>query len=166
MKFLLIHIGRYKVIFFGTCQTGTLKAESMWPFNPVTKAKMVLKNLKKIGFMEALDQMENTPEIVAVEGVGEVVVVPEVTSLEMLEVKIPEVGARERGDVYAVAAVERGEEEVEVPEVEASSKTMEHGSVKPVQDASPAVPKAFKTPSRLESLLCCSSFNIYVQACK
>ena len=40
-------------------------------------------------------------------------------------------------------------------------------SVKPTQDASPAVPKAFKTPSRLESLLlCCSNFNIFVQACK
>ena len=104
----------------------------MWPYNPVTKAKFVLKNQKKMGFMEALDQMENTPEIVAMEGVGEEVVVPEVASLERLEkeVEVPEVSVREAGDVSAVTAVERGEEELEVPEVEASSKTMELAQTK------------------------------------
>ena len=69
-KYLLIPSGRYKVIFFGTFETGTLKADSMWPYNPVTKAKFVSRNLQKLGFREAMAQIENTPEIIALEGVG------------------------------------------------------------------------------------------------
>ena len=67
---MLIPSGRYKVIFFGTFETGTLKADSMWPYNPVTKAKFVSRNLQNLGFREAMAQIENTPEIIALEGVG------------------------------------------------------------------------------------------------
>jgi len=65
---------RYKVYFYGTYETGTLKAEDMWPYNPDTKAKFAQKNMKKKGYTEGIDQIENTPEIAAVEGEEEVVV--------------------------------------------------------------------------------------------
>ena len=65
---MLDNIGRYKVIFFGTFERGSLKADSMWPYNPVNKAKFGLKNLPKMGYMEAINQIEQTPEIVALEG--------------------------------------------------------------------------------------------------
>ena len=47
-----------------------MAAESVWPYNPVTKIKFALKNLPKMGYKEAIDQNENIPEIVAVEGGG------------------------------------------------------------------------------------------------
>ena len=46
----------------------------MWPYNPDTKAKFAQKNMKKKGYTEGIDQIENTPEIAAVEGEEEVVV--------------------------------------------------------------------------------------------
>ena len=67
-------LDRYKVYFYGTYETGTLKAEDMWPYNPETKAKFAQKNMKKKGYTEGIDQIENTPEIAAVEGEEEVVV--------------------------------------------------------------------------------------------
>ena len=39
----------------------------MWPYNPETKAKFAQKNMKKKGYTEGIDQIENTPEIAAVE---------------------------------------------------------------------------------------------------
>ena len=71
---LSITLCRYKVYFYGTYETGTLKAEDMWPYNPETKAKFAQKNMKKKGYTEGIDQIENTPEIAAVEGEEEVVV--------------------------------------------------------------------------------------------
>ena len=46
----------------------------MWPYNPETKAKFAQKNMKKKGYTEGIDQIENTPEIAAVEGEEEVAV--------------------------------------------------------------------------------------------
>ena len=46
----------------------------MWPYNPDTKAKFAQKNMKKKGYTEGIDQIENTPEIAAVEGEEEVAV--------------------------------------------------------------------------------------------
>ena len=40
----------------------------MWPFNPEAKEKFAPKNIKKKAYMEGLHQIENTPEIAAVEG--------------------------------------------------------------------------------------------------
>ena len=46
----------------------------MWPYNPDTKAKFAQKNKNRKGYTEGIDQIENTPEIAAVEGEGEGVV--------------------------------------------------------------------------------------------
>ena len=104
MNYLLIHIGRYKVIFFGTHQTGTLKAERMAPYNPVTKAKFVSRNLQKLGFREAMAQIENTPEIIALEGVG------------VLEAVAKE-GGGDGEEVPEAVTVEREEKEVKGPDI-------------------------------------------------
>jgi len=59
---------RYKIYFYGTYETGTLKVEDIWPYNEEYKAKFALKNMKRKGYTEGIDQIENTPEIAAVEG--------------------------------------------------------------------------------------------------
>merc|ERR1719234_1870254 len=59
----------------------------MWPYNPETKAKFAQKNMKKKGYTEGIDQIENTPEIAAVEGEEEVVVkkVEKLAAVEKVE---------------------------------------------------------------------------------
>jgi len=59
---------RYKVYFYGTYETATLRSEDIWPYNPETKEKFAPKNMKRKGYPEGIDQIENTPEIAPVEG--------------------------------------------------------------------------------------------------
>ena len=59
---------RYKVYFYGTYETATLRSEDIWPYNPDTKEKFATKNMKRKGYSEGIDQIENTPEIAPVEG--------------------------------------------------------------------------------------------------
>ena len=59
---------RYKVYFYGTYETATLRSEDIWPYNPETKEKFASKNMKRKGYPEGIDQIENTPEIAPVEG--------------------------------------------------------------------------------------------------
>jgi len=59
---------RYKVYFYGTYETATLRSEDIWPYNPETKEKFAAKNMKRKGYPEGIDQIENTPEIAPVEG--------------------------------------------------------------------------------------------------
>merc|ERR1712098_402961 len=59
---------RYKVYFYGTYETATLRSEDIWPYNPETKEKFATKNMKRKGYPEGIDQIENTPEIAPVEG--------------------------------------------------------------------------------------------------
>ena len=59
---------RYKVYFYGTYETATLRSEDIWPFNQETKEKFASKNMKRKGYAEGIDQIENTPEIAPVEG--------------------------------------------------------------------------------------------------
>ena len=59
---------RYKIYFYGTYETATLRSEDIWPYNPETKEKFAPKNMKKKGYPEGIDQIENTPEIAPVEG--------------------------------------------------------------------------------------------------
>ena len=59
---------RYKVYFYGTYETATLRSEDIWPYNPDTKEKFATKNMKRKGYSEGIDQIENTPEIAMVEG--------------------------------------------------------------------------------------------------
>jgi len=59
---------RYKIYFYGTYEIATVKGEDIWPYNQETKAKFAPKNIKRKGYSEGLDQIENTPEIAPVEG--------------------------------------------------------------------------------------------------
>ena len=59
---------RYKIYFYGTYEIATLKSEDIWLYNPETKEKFAPKNMKRKGYTEGIDQIENTPEIAPVEG--------------------------------------------------------------------------------------------------
>jgi len=61
---------RYKVFFYGTFETATLKKEDIWPYNQEYEDKFAPKNLKRKGYTDGLDQIKNTPEIAPVEGEG------------------------------------------------------------------------------------------------
>ena len=52
---------RYKVYFYGTYQTVIVKKEDMWVFDESTKAKFGKEKSK--GFSEAIDEIENRPEV-------------------------------------------------------------------------------------------------------
>merc|ERR1719219_490677 len=52
---------RYKVYFYGTYETAVVKREEMWRFNEQTKEKFGKQ--KRKGFAEAIDEIENRPEV-------------------------------------------------------------------------------------------------------
>jgi len=52
---------RYKVYFYGTYETAVVKREEMWFFNEKTKEKFGKQ--KRKGFAEAIDEIENRPEV-------------------------------------------------------------------------------------------------------
>lgn len=52
---------RYKVYFYGTYETAVVKREEMWLFNEKTKEKFGKQ--KRKGFAEAVDEIENRPEV-------------------------------------------------------------------------------------------------------
>jgi len=52
---------RYKVYFYGTYETAIVKKEDMWFFDDSTKAKFGKQ--KRKGFSEAIDEIENRPEV-------------------------------------------------------------------------------------------------------
>ena len=62
------------MFFYGTHEIANIKNEDIWIFSPDNKAKFAPKNMKRKGYPEGLDQIENTPEIAAVDddaGLGE-----------------------------------------------------------------------------------------------
>ena len=52
---------QYKVYFYGTYKTFIVKKENMWGFDESTKAKFGKQ--KRKGFSEAIDEIENRPEV-------------------------------------------------------------------------------------------------------
>jgi hypothetical protein len=52
---------RYKVYFYGTYETAIVKKEDMWVFDDSTKTKFGKQ--KRKGFSEAIDEIENRPEV-------------------------------------------------------------------------------------------------------
>ena len=52
---------RYKVYFYGTYQTFIVKKGAMWVFDESSKAKFGKQ--KRKGFSEAMDEIENRPEV-------------------------------------------------------------------------------------------------------
>ena len=52
---------RYKVYFYGTYETAIVKKEDMWFFDDSTKAKFGKQ--KRKGFSEAIEEIENRPEV-------------------------------------------------------------------------------------------------------
>jgi len=103
---------RYKVYFYGTYETGSLKAEDMWPYNQETKAKFAQKNMKKKGYTEGIDQIENTPEIAAVEEDVSLPVTPQVAK------KVVEKAVVEKVETPMVKAEETPMVKVETPIME------------------------------------------------
>ena len=75
----------------------------MWPYNPDTKAKFAQKNMKKKGYTEGIDQIENTPEIAAVEGEEEVVVkkVEKAVVEKVEKVETPKANKRKAAEMEA-----------------------------------------------------------------
>jgi len=55
--------GKHGVFFYGTYETATVKKSEIWPYNEDNKAKFGPPNLKRKGYSEGLEQIENTPEI-------------------------------------------------------------------------------------------------------
>ena len=101
--------GRYKVYFYGTYETGSLKAEDMWPYNQETKAKFAQKNMKKKGYTEGIDQIENTPEIAAVEEDVPLPVTPQVAKkvvekAVVEKVETPKTGKRKAAEMETTPA--------------------------------------------------------------
>ena len=62
---------RYKIFFYGTYETATLRGQDIWPYNSDNKAKFAGKNMKKQLYADGIDQIENTPEIAPIDGVDE-----------------------------------------------------------------------------------------------
>ena len=53
----------YKVFFYGTYQVAIVKKENMWVFDESTKAKVGKLKIKLFCFLEAMDEIENRPEV-------------------------------------------------------------------------------------------------------
>jgi len=64
---------RYKIYFYGTYEIATVKGEDIWLYSQETKEKFAPKNMKRKGYTEGIDQIENTPEIAPVDGEYEAV---------------------------------------------------------------------------------------------
>jgi len=58
---------RYKIYFYGTYETANLKNEDIWNYTETNKDKFAPKNLKRKGYSEGLDELENNPELAAVD---------------------------------------------------------------------------------------------------
>eukprot|EP00088_Acartia_fossae_P037498 TRINITY_DN386_c0_g1_i5.p1 TRINITY_DN386_c0_g1~~TRINITY_DN386_c0_g1_i5.p1 ORF type:complete len:445 (+),score=124.00 TRINITY_DN386_c0_g1_i5:59-1393(+) len=58
---------RYKIYFYGTYETASLKNEDIWIYNADNKEKFASKNMKRKGYPEGMDQLENNPEIAGIE---------------------------------------------------------------------------------------------------
>jgi len=118
---------RYKIYFYGTYEIATVKGEDIWAYTPETKAKFAPKNLKRKGYSEGLDQIENTPEIAPVEGE---------------EYGFVDVSQESNVNNVSIASIESPAPEVAAPKkTPKSSASSEKSSV-------PATPKTNQTPSR------------------
>eukprot|EP00096_Caligus_rogercresseyi_P006548 TRINITY_DN2306_c0_g1_i1.p1 TRINITY_DN2306_c0_g1~~TRINITY_DN2306_c0_g1_i1.p1 ORF type:complete len:729 (+),score=300.56 TRINITY_DN2306_c0_g1_i1:291-2477(+) len=62
---------RYKVFFFGTYETATLKKEEIWGYNASTIAKFGKGNQKRKGFAEGMYEIENMPNLKTAEALQE-----------------------------------------------------------------------------------------------
>jgi len=58
---------RYKCYFYGTYETASLKNEDIWIYNAQNKDKFAPKNMKRKGYTEGMDQLENNPELAGIE---------------------------------------------------------------------------------------------------
>ena len=58
---------RYNIFFYGTYQTATVKSKDIWHYTQETKEKFGSRKIKSKGYTEAIDQIENSPEIAPVE---------------------------------------------------------------------------------------------------
>ena len=57
---------KYKVFFYGTFETATLKNEDIWYFTEERAENWENKYKKKKGYLEGMDQIRNNPDIAIV----------------------------------------------------------------------------------------------------
>ena len=81
----------------------------MWPYNQETKAKFAQKNMKKKGYTEGIDQIENTPEIAAIEEDASLPVTPQVAKkvvekAVVEKVETPKTGKRKAAEMETTPA--------------------------------------------------------------
>lgn len=56
--------GKFAIFFYGTFETASLKRNEIWPYDEEHKAKFCVPSvIKRKGYPEGLDQIENSPEI-------------------------------------------------------------------------------------------------------
>ena len=58
---------KFKVFFYGTYEVADIKKNDIWPYTPENKAKFGPPNIKRKGYSEGLQQIENEPDIAGVE---------------------------------------------------------------------------------------------------
>jgi len=58
---------RFKLYFYGTYETAGLKNEDIWIYNEQNKEKFAPKNMKRKGYSEGLNELENNPELAGIE---------------------------------------------------------------------------------------------------
>ncbi|XP_040568761.1 uncharacterized protein [Lepeophtheirus salmonis] len=62
---------RYKVFFYGTYETATLKKDEIWDYNASSIAKFGKGNQKRKGFAEGMYEIENMPDLQTAEALEE-----------------------------------------------------------------------------------------------
>ena len=60
--------GKFRVLFYGTFETGNIKKTEIWPYTLENKEKFGPPNIKRKGYSEGLHQIENTPEVAPLDG--------------------------------------------------------------------------------------------------
>lgn len=58
---------KFKVFFYGTYEVADIKKNELWPYTPENKDKFGPPNIKRKGYSEGLQQIENEPDIAGVE---------------------------------------------------------------------------------------------------
>ena len=72
-----INTAKFRVFFYGTYEHADIKKSELWPYNQENKDKFGPPNLKRKGYAEGLDQIENQPDLAIEEEDNKVPVVAE-----------------------------------------------------------------------------------------
>jgi len=87
---------KYKVFFYGTFETATLKNEDIWYFSEERAESFENKNRKRKGYLEGMDQIRNNPDIAIIQEIGSEGVIGQTGSMNLT------IGIDEEGDSVSV----------------------------------------------------------------